>query len=561
VFEIDRLQAFKEVGTNSISETIEAPVVGKMRLAIALAMLLTFVIDHPQRSDAIDHRGFVLAAYLLHSAVLFFAAEFRIALAQGKLNHWLDVLWFALIVFSSGGVHSAFFLAFLFAILNSSFRWGAREGLRVAITSAIVLAACGTMAYDAGDLPQLLLRIVFLLALGYLSACWGEATLRMKRQLVLLRDVSRLANPRFGVNQTINSVLQKTLDYYNGCSCVLVTHDRDFNNCSLRSIKRSEAGASGVLEISMEAAQPLLDSLPEKVVVYRSSRPLLLARRASCKAYEQQHDRWIKIGTRDGASLAALLEAHAFISTPLRLRNGYGRVYVTSTHHAFDKKDALFLNDVCAQAFPVIENIELLDQIASRSAVRERRRIAMDLHDSTIQPCIGMKLGLSALLKKAAPGKIFVADLQKLLAISTEIIAGLRSYVNVVENGAEPTEEIFEDVIHRYAAQSRDFYGIAINVSIAGKRNVNDRLAVEVLQLVSEGLSNMRRHTAAKSGALRIRYQSDLLMIEIENDGDGVARAGFTPQSITRRATALGGQATVQRKPDGGSTVHVQIPV
>ena len=550
-----------EAPTNSITEAIEAPITGKMRLAIAVAMLLTFLIDYPQRGDAIDHRGFILAIYVLHSAILFFAAEFRLSFAQAKLYHWLDVFWFGVIVYFSGGIHSVFFLAFLFSILTSSFRWGAAEGVRVAIASATLLAVCGMTSYSEGDLPQLLLHIVFLLSLGYLSAYWGEATLRLKRQLVLLRDVSKLSNPRFGVNQTINSVLQKTLHFYDGCSCVLVMQDKGSDSCSLRTIKRGEVGQLAAVGISVEAAQPLLNALPEKVVLYRGQSHRFFSRAASCKADHPERDCWLEVKMQDGASLAALLEARSFIRTPLRLRNGQGRVYVSSSHHSFDKKDAQFLSDICAQAFPVIENIELLDQIASRSAVRERKRIAMDLHDSTIQPCIGMKLGLSALLKKAGPGTLFVADLQKLLAISTDVISGLRSYVKVVESGAEPTEEIFEDVIHRYALQSSEFYGISISVSIEGKRNINDRLAVEVLQLVSEGLSNIRKHTGAKTGAVRICYRDELLAIDIENDGDGVLRAAFTPQSITRRAMVLGGHAHVTQEPDGGAIVHVEIPV
>jgi len=554
-------KASMEVPTNSITETIEAPVVSKMRLAIALAMLLTYVIDYPQHGHGGERGGYILAAYVLHSAVLFFAAECRLSFSQGKLTHWLDVLWFGVIVYFSGGIHSVFFLAFLFSILAASFRWGADEGVRVAVASASLLTTCGLVSYGPGDLPQLLLRIVFLLSLGYLSAYWGEATLCLKRQLVLLRDVSKLSNPRFGVDQTVNRVLQKTLRFYDGCSCVLIMQDKVAGNCSLRTIKRGEAGQLRAVDISIEAALPLLSSLPQQVVVYRSRSRRPFAPGASCKAYQQDTDQWIKLALHDGDRLAALLEAHAYITAPLHLRSGYGRVYVTSAHHAFDKKDAQFLNDVCAQAFPVIENIELLDQIASRSAVRERKRIAMDLHDSTIQPCIGMKLGLSALLKKAAPGNVFVADLQKLLAISTEVISGLRSYVRVVESGAEPTEEIFEDVIHRYALQSVEFYGIAIAVSIEGRRNINDRLAVEVLQLVSEGLSNIRKHTGAKSGAVRIRYQNELLTLDIDNEGDGVLRAEFTPRSIARRASVLGGHAQVTQQPDGGASVHVEIPV
>ena len=82
-----------------------------------------------------------------------------------------------------------------------------------------------------------------------------------------------------------------------------------------------------------------------------------------------------------------------------------------------------------------------------------------------------------------------------------------------------------------------------------------------MLQLVSEGLSNIRKHTGAKSGAVRIRYQNELLMLDVDNDADGATHAEFTPQSITRRAMVLGGHAQVTQSPDGSASVHVEIPV
>ncbi len=542
----------------------DGPIVSRMRLVIAVAMLLTFVIEQRHSSlsnESVDIAAILLAAYFLHSAFLCVSAEFGRAFLHSRSIHWLDVLWFALIVWFNGCVHSIFYLSFLFAILISSFRWGLEEGGRVAIASALLLAAGGLLSYVPGDLPILLLRIVFLLALGYLSAYLGESSLRLKRQLILLRDVSKLANPRFGVEQTMNLLLQKTLEFFDGASCILVLHLDATKTCELRTIKKGDQPAVDAMQIDAVLTQSLLGDLPENVVLCRS-RPLsLFFRSADLILYDLTQKHWLKQKIQAGDPLAAMLEAPTFISVPIALRKGHGRLYVTSLHGGFDKDDALFLQHICAQAFPVIENIELLDQIASRSAIRERQRIALDIHDTTIQPYIGLQLGLCAMQKKAAADNPLLPDLHQLIAMSTEVIGGLRQFARTFDSSAEATVKIMEEVVQRYAQQSREFYGIVIAVSIDANLKINDRLAAEVLQIVSEGLSNIRRHTRAKSGAVRIACRKAQLSIDINNAADGSPPSEFIPRSITQRAIDLGGNAHVLHAQDDSTSIVITIPI
>ena len=53
---------------------------------------------------------------------------------------------------------------------------------------------------------------------------------------------------------------------------------------------------------------------------------------------------------------------------------------------------------------PVLENIRLVDRLASEAAEYERQRIARDIHDGMIQPYIGLQLGLAAIRQKIERG-------------------------------------------------------------------------------------------------------------------------------------------------------------
>ncbi len=551
-----------EIASGLTVEATDAPIVDWMRLALSFSVLLTIFIDPSGLSGVNSFTWILFSGYAFHSAFLCTLSQLNRPFAQGKLVHWLDVCWYALIVFYTGGDNSFFFLFFFFAILTSSFRWGFGEGARVTLASTALFAACGMASDPERDFPRLLLRLAFLLTFGYISAYWGETTIALKRRLALLRDVSRLSNPRFGVDHTITSVLEKTKDFFKGSSCILVMRDRESDTYSLRTIKKCNAKQSITAEhISEEAAAPLMAFSQDHIVAY--SRPYWFASHLleGPALYDSTTARWVRDDGQSGEHLAELLETDSFITAPLSLRKEEGRIYVTSLEGGFGKGDALFLNQIAAQAFPVIENIQLLDRMASEAARQERQKIALNLHDTAIQPYIGLKLGLSAVRKKAAADNPLIEDLDKLAAMAVQVIADLRRYVGSFENGLGQAEQIFLVMLRRQVAQVKEFYGIDIAVSMEGALNISDRLTAEVLHVVREGLSNICKHTVAQRGFIKLQCANGWLNIQIENESIETQLMPFTPRSIAERTAALGGKAHVKLAANGNTVVHIEIPV
>ena len=558
----DSLDKKKEGNSGVATDAADTQMVGGMRLVLAISMLSAIYID-PFGSSGVD--GFtwlVFSGYFFHSLVVYIYSQLNQPFSQSKLIHWLDVLWCGLIVFFTGGVHSFFFLLFFFAILTSSFRWGFEEGARITIASAALFAASGLGSAAGEDFSRLLLRTTYLLAFGYMSAYWGGTKVGLKHRLALLRDVSRLSNPRFGVDHTVTTVLEKTRLFFKGSSCILVVRDKESETYSLRTAKEGHAKQSINAEpISAEAALPLMAISQNHIVAY--TRPLwpAVTLLGGSLAYNTATNRWAKHNGTASKRLAELLGARSFISAPLSSRKGECRIYVLSRQNGFSKSDALFLSHICAQAFPIIENIELLDRMASEAASQERHKIALDLHDTAVQPYIGLKLGLSALRNKASADNPLIEDLEKLTAMAAKVIDDLRRYAGTFKNKSGQTEPIFLLVLRQQAAQVREFYGIDIAVCVEGDLNVSDRLAAEVLQIMREGLSNICKHTIAQRGFVKLWCSDGWLKIEIENEVIGPQPVDFMPRSITERAEALGGKAQVKREPSGSTTVHIEIPV
>lgn len=543
-------------------DTSDAAMVGRMRLLLSTSCLLTLLIDPEAmgKQDVFSRLAFL--AYTLQSLLLYVLAH-KSALARSKIVCWLDVGWFALIVYVTGGGSSFYYLFFFFAILTASFSYGFEEGARFTLASSALYAVTSLFAQNEIELSRVLLRATFLLALGYMIAHWGGMAMAQRSRLGLLHKVSQLSNPRFGMDRTTSSVLEHTRQFYRASSTILLMRDNHAEHWSLRAA--SQANADRTIQannLNDAAAAPLLAFGPEQVVLL--TRPLLpwLRRRPRLRGYDTERQRWIALPPAAGVTISELLDARSLISVPLPLRRGAGRLFVVSQRQDFNRSDALFLVQIAAQAFPVIENIELLDRMASEAVLRERERIARDLHDTTIQPYIGLRHGLSAIRLKASNNNPLNQDLDNLLNMTSQVVHDLRHYAKRLRNdGPELREPELLIALRRQAAQVRQFYDVHISVDTVGELDVSDRLSAEVFQIVNEGMSNICKHTTARHGFIELACKAGQLTVRIENECLGAPVLDFTPNSIAERAAALGGVARVQRGQHNNTAVQIVIPV
>lgn len=546
----------------------DAQMVSRMRVVLAVSVLLAVFVDPVGLSAVSKFTWFVFFGYFIHSMVICIYTQLDRPLLQSVLIPRLDVLWFALIVVFTGAVDSFFFLFFFFAILTSSFRWGFEEGARVTIASALLFAISGFMMLETqNDLSRLFLRTIFLLAIGYMSVHWGESKVRLMNQLALLHDVNHLSNPRFGVDQTITNVLEKIRIYYKANSCVLIMCNKESDTYSLRTIKEGDVSYSmNASPVNVQMGISLMGFLHNHLIVYgRVVCPAmsfwvkeLLVYDCSGQYWKKKQEQAQDQSIKDAADF---LEARSFISVPLSLLRQKGRIYVISCRNSFGKADALFLSHIATQVFPVIENIELLDKMASEAALQERHKISLDIHDTAIQPYIGLKLGLSGLRNKATSDNPIIGDIEKLILMADTVINDLRRYAVNFKTGADQSEPMLLIVLNQHAAQLREFYGIDISITIACELMVSDRLASEVLQLVREGLSNICKHTLAQRGFVNIECADSSLRIQIKNENKGTQPMHFLPKSISERATRIGGKVYVIQEPGGNTVVSVEIPL
>jgi signal transduction histidine kinase len=544
--------------------------ISAMRVLLAFSALLVTYIDPSEPDRFVGPTYLALVAYGIYSIVIWALAVRHSRTLPVTILHWLDVAWYLPLIALSGGTNSIFFFFFFFAILVASFGWGFYAGMRVTIVCAFLFTVVGypTAAAPGFQLNRLLLRPIELLVLGYLIAYWGGVQSRLIARLQLLREVSILSNPRFGVERTINSVLESLRSNYDADSCVTIlpkfqaSHPIRLYGSSEevpyqlhRTDRNGTKPANSSTEINDEMAHVFITSSPSQAIIYRNRNPHELF------VYDTRTN---EVLTDVAAALPALntFEGKSCFSVPVYYRaQPVGRVFIVGATHRFDYADIDFVLQVMEQVIGVLENIRLVDSLASDAASQERRKIAQDIHDSVIQPYIGLQFGLAAIKQKVEKREEVLNNVEELLALTNSEIVDLRSYVGGLRRGESP-REIFLPAVRRFAAKFSEATGLQVEINGSDNLPIYDRLAAELFQMIEEGLSNVRRHSTSTYAKLDIDIKDGQLEMQLRNARlQRLGEASFSPRSIADRAAALGGQTVVYTDKNHDTVVSVQIPL
>ena len=550
-------------------ESVGARMVNTMRIVLAFSALGVIYVaaSEPERQTTLTYAS--LIAYCAYSVIAYYFGTRDPTLPAMRINHWADVCFYVYLVALTGGTGSIFFLFFFFPILVASFSAGFREGLLVTAVSFTLFTLVGmTVAHSATDfnLGAALIGPVSLLILGYMIAFWGGHEITLKRRLTLLKEVNNLWNPRFGVDHTIGINLDRLIDYHGASSCALVLQrPADTGTALLYSASPQKPGRLAVPSEIPEATASQLLGLPETLAVAYHD-PASSGKRGSVRVIA--HD--LATGGRNGVphdackKVANLLDASTFITVPYSQRDGtVGRVFLTSGRKAFTQSDIEFLSQVAAAISPVVESMQLMDELVSKAVEHERYKISRDIHDTTVQPYIGLKLGLDALYRETGGEGAQASRLAELIEMANMTIRDLRAYAANLRDKVPLPGDYLVSAVNQQAERFRRFYGIDVEVKSHVNGQLNSRLAAESFQIVSEGLSNVLRHTAARRAFVHILCEEANLLLKIGNEVPPGPESvpEFVAWSIQERAGELGGSCFTERGVDGYTVVHVKIPI
>jgi len=201
----------------------------------------------------------------------------------------------------------------------------------------------------------------------------------------------------------------------------------------------------------------------------------------------------------------------------------------------------------------------------------ERRRIARELHDSTIQSLVVVSNRLEALalnghdLPPAAGEQI--RQMQRLVH---EAVTEARRFSQNLRPPALDDLGLLPSLEELAAGLRRD-QGLAVEVLALGQeRRLDPETELALYRIVQEALNNVRRHARATEAIVNLRFFPDAVRVVVRDDGQGcelpeflddlVATGRLGLAGIYERAHLLGGRAEVCSAPGQGTTVSVELP-
>jgi len=441
--------------------------------------------------------------------------------------------------------------------------WGHRSSLRLPFLVAIVLIAfwlVDSWALGGKGAPPTGTATVGL-ALSLVLVGWFYSSLKALRRLALGNDFGRLFNPNDSLDASLYAFAGMLRARYRAESCIVVLDEVHSKPARLYIVDGARPFPARGAALDPQLTRALLALPPEHAVLF--DRPAF--RSASCLAFQVATMQASRADMAQLSALGNLLEAGCFVSLPLRSRGQtLGRVHLVSKRRRYRRHEVRSLAQLMAQTGTLIENMQLVEQLALTVAKQERKRISRDLHDSTVQPYVGLKLGLEALRRRLPEDAPVARDVDELIGMAGEGISQLRQYVGRLKGDGrlQKRESLVQGVrfhVHRFS----ELYPVEASVVAPGEIQVSSALYEEVIQIVREGLSNIRRHTQARRVGVELCSAEGTLYIEIVNDrGEGAPQPpAFNPRSISERARELGGRVSVGQRSNGDTVVAVEIPL
>jgi len=254
-------------------------------------------------------------------------------------------------------------------------------------------------------------------------------------------------------------------------------------------------------------------------------------------------------------------EAGPFSKQPIDLRTLSTQVYIAVAALA-----TLFLSALVTERERSAAELAEVRRREDDRAMKERHRIARDLHDSVSQALFSTVLHTRTaqnMLKREGPTPS--APLEESLDAIGELTRDAQSEMRalIFELGHDAVEDGLVAALTRHASGIRTRHGLEIEVEGPERLALSPRAQTELFRIGREALANIVKHAGASKASVHVEARSGRVLVEVRDDGSGFDSAARHPghfglESMRSRAAELGGVLTISSTPGAGTVVRVE---
>ena len=215
------------------------------------------------------------------------------------------------------------------------------------------------------------------------------------------------------------------------------------------------------------------------------------------------------------------------------------------------------------------KNLALLSEQLIQAQERERRRLALELHDSVGQSLSAIKYTLErAIIMVQRPN---LGSPENVLNLAVQRIHETADSIRAISTNLRPQ---MLDNLGAASATSwfcRGFAEVYPTLNVRAEINAqNDeipkRISTHVFRCVQELLNNVAKHAQAKTVWIQLKREGPVLSLEVRDDGIGMADDSRQPaqryggsgiRNIRERAEMTAGQFSLSIPAEGGTSAQI----
>lgn len=224
------------------------------------------------------------------------------------------------------------------------------------------------------------------------------------------------------------------------------------------------------------------------------------------------------------------------------------------------------------QAAVALENARLYEEAKGAAALKERQKLARELHDSVSQALYGIALGartartlLDRVLEGDAQPSPLVEPLEYILSLAEAGLAEMRALIFELRPESLEMEGLVAALTKQTAALEAR-HRLAVSTALCEEPEAPLAMKETVYRVAQEALHNVVKHARATQVDVRLDCDDGVLALDIADNGQGFETDGDFPghlglRSMRERVEGAGGQFIVSSTPGEGTRVSVRMPL
>jgi len=211
-----------------------------------------------------------------------------------------------------------------------------------------------------------------------------------------------------------------------------------------------------------------------------------------------------------------------------------------------------------------IRHVELMSELEFKTLIAERIRLAREIHDGLAQTLGFLKLQMAQMQELVSRGE--VARLSESLNAAYRVLseAYLDTRQAIDDLRSSPGEAGLAEWLKQTASEFESTNGIPVSLVVeCGRIELKPEIQAQLVRIVQEILSNVRKHAFASHVRIECRSADGKTVIEIEDDGRGFTLADvpdsakYGLRGIRERAELIGASLQIISQPEGGTLARI----